>query len=490
MFDSQNGAFFEFDGQTLYAVKRSSTLQIGGSVAVTNGSQTVTGTGTTFSSQLKPGDNIVIRGMTYTVQNISSDTSMQINPDYRGSTISSGVVVSKTVDYRFAQSTWNIDKCNGTGASGFNIDLTKIQMFYIDYSWYGAGAIRFGFKNNRGEVMYCHRITNNNTLYNTEAWMRSGNMCARYEANTLPPYTYLTASLASTATTGATISVADTTGWPDSGTMVLSAPGATTSVIEYITYSAKTTTSFTISARAQTGGQSSAQAFTVTGASTTSLGGTAPVQVQLYAPTVASTLSHWGSSVIMDGRYDDDKSLVFVANQSSVASNIGAAAIVPLISVRISPSVDSGLTGVLGAREIINRMQMVLRQCDVYTTGSAMTFLITLRLNSSVSTGTFQALGGSSLTQVCYHNGTGTVAGGETLFGFYTTTPGVTQQELSLVRDLGTSILSGGVSLNFPTTALNKYPDGPDIITLCATNVTSVTTNSVLARLSWTEAQA
>jgi hypothetical protein len=36
MFDSQNGLFFEFDGQQLYAVKRSSTYQIGslGNVAV------------------------------------------------------------------------------------------------------------------------------------------------------------------------------------------------------------------------------------------------------------------------------------------------------------------------------------------------------------------------------------------------------------------------------------------------------------------------
>jgi uridine kinase len=34
MFDSQNGFYFEFDGQTLYAVKRSSTLQISGTSSV------------------------------------------------------------------------------------------------------------------------------------------------------------------------------------------------------------------------------------------------------------------------------------------------------------------------------------------------------------------------------------------------------------------------------------------------------------------------
>jgi hypothetical protein len=76
------------------------------------------------------------------------------------------------------------------------------------------------------------------------------------------------------------------------------------------------------------------------------------------------------------------------------------------------------------------------------------------------------------------------------MFGFFTVTPGVTQQDLSLVRDIGNSILGGGQSFNVPTTALNKYPDGPDIVTICAQNVTVGSTNSINARLSWTEAQA
>ena len=38
LFDQQNGVFFEFDGQTLWAVKRSSTFQISGKVSVTAGS--------------------------------------------------------------------------------------------------------------------------------------------------------------------------------------------------------------------------------------------------------------------------------------------------------------------------------------------------------------------------------------------------------------------------------------------------------------------
>jgi hypothetical protein len=119
-----------------------------------------------------------------------------------------------------------------------------------------------------------------------------------------------------------------------------------------------------------------------------------------------------------------------------------------------------------------------------------MTFLITLRLNGVVSGGTFASAGGSSLAQIAYHTSGQTITGGETVYGFFTTTPGVTTGDLTGVRDLGNSALGGGNTLSVPTTVNNKYPDGPDIITICATNVTGVTTNSINARVSWTEAQA
>ena len=53
-FDQQNGMFFEYDGQTLYAVWRNSTTQISGTVAVTQNSSAVTGTSTQFTTQLAP----------------------------------------------------------------------------------------------------------------------------------------------------------------------------------------------------------------------------------------------------------------------------------------------------------------------------------------------------------------------------------------------------------------------------------------------------
>jgi len=475
MFDSQNGAFFEFDGQTLWVVRRSSTLQTSGTSSLTQDSPTVTGTVTKFSSEFKPGDFVVIRGQSYIVQHITSDTSMTIYPEYRGAT-ATNCVLSRTVDTRFSQTNWNIDRCDGTGASFYNINLTKIQMFYMDYSWYGAGSVRFGFKNNRGEVIYCHRIINNNI--NTEAYFRSGNLPARYESSSLPYYTNLTATLSSAETT--TMTVADTTQFASSGTLVVTA-AATTGAIEYIAYTGKTATTFTGLTRAQTGG---------TSATTFTYSATAPIKVEQYSPQCAPAINHWGSSVIMDGGFDDDKQFEFVAGMQTSIANIGASVTQPLISLRVAPSVDSGLVGTMGIRELQNRMQLVLKQCGVYSTGTGMTLLITGRLNGRVSGGTFQNLGGSSLSQIAFHTAGQTISGGENIFGFFTTTPGVTDTDLLGVRDLGTSILGGGINNNVPTADQGKYPDGPDVLTLCATNITAVTTNTVNARLGWTESQA
>jgi hypothetical protein len=386
--------------------------------------------------------------------------------------------VSKTVDVKWPQSVWNIDKMDGTGASLFNLDLTKMQMFYIDYTWYGAGGIRFGFKNNRGEVIYCHRVPNNNV--NTEAYMRSGNLVARYETSTIAPYTYATAWAIGT-TTG-TITVADTTFFPASGTLVVSAQADTGANIEYMTYSSKTATTFVISARAQTGG---GVAFTFLPTTTS------PIKIELYSPQNASTLSHWGSSVVMDGRYDDDRSNVFNQGMQTPITIANSGDRRALMSLRLAPSVDNGLTGNLGTREIINRMQLTPRGMDVLLTTASTAVKIELILNGQVSgTDQFIPVAGSSLAQICYHSANTTVSGGEAIFGFLaSSSSGTTNIDLNQVRDIGNSIIGGGTSLSVPTGTSNVYPDGPDVITVVATSLTATST-PILSRLSWTEAQA
>jgi hypothetical protein len=428
------------------------------------------------------------------VQSISSDTSIVIYPEYRGTTIAGNCIVSKTTEEKYPQNLWNIDKCDGAGSTKFKLDLTKMQMLYIDYAWYGAGAIRFGFKDQNGTIIYCHRIPNSNR--NTEAYMRSGNMCSRYEANTFAPYTILSATLSSSNTTSVT--VADTTGFPPSGTLVITAPGNTTSAIEYINYTGLTATTFTGLTRAVTnitgpggltggGGNGTAQTFTYSA--------TAPIQVTAFPAQFSSSLSHWGSAVIMDGKYDDDKSYIFQAGLNTPLSNLGASSSAAVLSIRIAPSVDSGITGLLGARDLINRMQLTLRQMDIVATGAAAIFRVELILNGRIGgtgAGVFTAAGGSSLAQVATHSTSGatTINGGESILSFFVYTPSVTQQDLILVRDLGNSILGGGTSTTVPTSAFNLYPDGPDVVTIKVTNVSAVTTNTIAARISWTEAQA
>jgi hypothetical protein len=191
----------------------------------------------------------------------------------------------------------------------------------------------------------------------------------------------------------------------------------------------------------------------------------------------------------MDGRFDNDKSYVFTKGMVTALA-VAATTTNAIMSIRIAPSVSNGVVGsTLGIRELTNRMQLVLQQMDVFSNGS---FLITCVLNgvTNVSTPNWASVGGSSLSQYIFHTTGTTVTGGETVFGFFLNNSGATagsstQQDLSLVRDLGTSILSGG------TLAANSgiYPDGPDVITVVATNLAGSSGN-LQARLSWTEAQA
>ena len=492
MFDTQNGFFFEYDGQTLYVCQRRSTDQLSGYISVlTIGTTAATGVGTRWSSQLNPGDYVVIRGMSYLVQSIISDTSMVIYPEYRGITIggSSQVIISKTITTRIPQSQWNCDRMDGTGHSGFNIDITKMQMWYIDYSWYGAGAIRFGFKDQRGEVVYCHRIANANKQ--TEAYMRSGNLPARYEVNTLWPYTKITSSVANVE--NSVINVANTDGFPPSGTLVLTASGNTGAAIECVNYTSKTSTTFNGLTRAVTnltgpggftgmGGNSVAQTFTFSA--------TAPVQVALYAPQAGVTIGHWGSSVLMDGRYDDDKSFLFNYGDTAQRTYATSGTRFAVFSIRLAPSVDNGIVGLLGARELINRMQLVLVSCGVFTTTAAVRVELILNARLSAGTvGTWTNLGGSSLVQFAVHSNNTTLVGGESIFTFFAPAGGVSSQSLAQIRDLGNSILGGG---NNATPVLNSsanfYPDGPDVLTL---TVTPLAANAAVAtRLVWSEAQA
>jgi hypothetical protein len=147
-------------------------------------------------------------------------------------------------------------------------------------------------------------------------------------------------------------------------------------------------------------------------------------------------------------------------------------------------------------------MQLTLKQAEVLVNGS---FLVNLVLNANLVVGTSNtsgtptigtyarvATGTSSLSQVADHQANVQAVGGENIFGFYAVNSAGAgnfsdiQQDLSILRDLGNSILGGGLTNN---PQLNIYPDGPDTVTIVAQNIGTGYAN-IITRLGWTEAQA
>lgn len=87
-------------------------------------------------------------------------------------------VTGTAVDTRVAQADWNGDKLNGTGDSGFTLDLTKAQILWEDFEWLGVGSVRVGFVIN-GQVITAHTFQNANNL--TAVYMTTAILPLRYE---------------------------------------------------------------------------------------------------------------------------------------------------------------------------------------------------------------------------------------------------------------------------------------------------------------------
>lgn len=79
---------------------------------------------------------------------------------------------------KITQANWNIDKCDGTGVSGFNLDITKTQIMFIDFQWLGVGRVRCGFVH-EGRVLVAHEFYNSNVL--TTVYMSNPNLPVRCE---------------------------------------------------------------------------------------------------------------------------------------------------------------------------------------------------------------------------------------------------------------------------------------------------------------------
>ena len=64
-------------------------------------------------------------------------------------------------DIAVPRSEWNGDKLDGTSTSGITADPTKIQLINIEYEWYGAGQVKFGWViDGATRIIHTHRNAN------------------------------------------------------------------------------------------------------------------------------------------------------------------------------------------------------------------------------------------------------------------------------------------------------------------------------------------
>ncbi len=501
LFDDQNGFFFEYDGTNIYAVRRSSTQQISGRFETERNSTLINGQDSILTSQLSDGDSIVIRGQTYKVIKVLGDTSISIQPAYRGNA-SKEVVISKTIDTKIPQSQWNIDRMDGTGDSGYKIDISTIQMIYMDYSWYGAGSIRFGFKDIYGEVRYCHEFIHNNVF--TESYFRSGNIPARYEVETFDDPLY------SPALSHWGVSVIMDGRFDDDKAYLFTADSKTLPFTND-GYSSVFTASSTIGDFYLTNISSTEYSQLVVGqelfqhnsAGTPAYNniqkGTKIVSLEIdttsYSTKIPSSSIRY--KIKMDRPAIATGATLYLNSFSGTSSNLQS--LIPLVSIRLAPSVDNSSIGNLGVRDIINRMQLTLKSAGVLTTHDCEVKLV---LNGKLSDESFTGAGSPSLSQIYKHNIGDTISEGIIVYSFRAQGGGLlaasattgllgrrslsgTEVSLDELALLGNSILGGD----------NTYPDGPDILTLCVQPIDTSTISGaspmiITGRISWAEAQA
>lgn len=93
------------------------------------------------------------------------------------------VIRSKTtgsvVETRVAQSSFNRNTLDGTGKTGFSLDVSKANLYFIDFQWLGVGIVRFGVYSEDGGKLISHVFENPNT--NSTSYMRSATLPLRFE---------------------------------------------------------------------------------------------------------------------------------------------------------------------------------------------------------------------------------------------------------------------------------------------------------------------
>ena len=80
------------------------------------------------------------------------------------------------IDTFIQQSSWNVDRADGTGPSQMVLDVTKDNIYWIDVQWLGAGRIRFGTYYN-GQRVTLHEYYHGNNYSGPVTAMGSLPVC-------------------------------------------------------------------------------------------------------------------------------------------------------------------------------------------------------------------------------------------------------------------------------------------------------------------------
>jgi hypothetical protein len=386
MFDDQNGVYWEYDGINVKVGRRSATREVLGRVNAGINQHLVAGDRfTRFVDQLDVGDQIVIRGQNHTVSRIVGQSEMYITPTYRGSVNAAEARMSVIDTLNVPQSQFNLDRLDGTGPSGYVLDKSKMQMVAIQYTWYGAGFIDWGMRATDGKLIWAHRVKNNNV--NDEAFMRSGNLPARYMSSNR---TNAIARLALPLVGNETGNISLTSAHADFPQATASQPVSVIVNDEIITYAAGPFTAngniCTLTRSAVISNYNLGQIRSMsmglnpqgTGASHSETS-----TCRLFSITASPDLNHWGSAVILDGRFDVDRTYQFTYNLANL--NVLGTQVQTLLMMRLAPAITNAVTGELGSKDLINRAQLLLQNMFVNIADTAATlkprFLLQAVLN-------------------------------------------------------------------------------------------------------------
>lgn len=192
LFDSfhryeDNGSFDTATSGTASAVHAVATSTVALNVDTASGDQVIRESTKVFPYQ--PGKSLLIlntfvmdeakTGLRQRVGYFGAENGIFLEQD--GTTINlvkRSYITGSAVDTKVAKSSWNGDKLDGNGESGFTLDLTKSQIFWIDIEWLGVGSVRCGFIID-GRYVVCHTFHHANVL--ASVYMTTATLPIRYE---------------------------------------------------------------------------------------------------------------------------------------------------------------------------------------------------------------------------------------------------------------------------------------------------------------------